>query len=156
MESGFTIFRQRSVAYIRRLFRKFRFVTVNREIMVFLLFLIVAVGFWLAQTFKDHTTINLEYELRIINQPKNLIFTSDLPSNISASVSGRGFSIMQYLVKRRHKVLNVDYDLAGDSEVPANMGKDLASLNQLRAKMMEKYDATTYGVVELVDAATDN
>ena len=110
MESGFTIFRQRSVAYIRSLFRKFRFMTVNREIMVFLLFLIVAVGFWLSQTFKDHTTVNLEYELRIINQPKNLIFTSDLPSNISASVSGRGFSIMQYLVKRRHKVLNVDYN----------------------------------------------
>ena len=110
MESGFTIFRKRCVAFVRRFFRRFKFVTVNREIMVFLLFFLVAVGFWLSQTFKDHTTVNLEYELRIVNQPKNLILTSDMPATVSTSVSGRGFSIMQYLVKKRHKVLNVDYN----------------------------------------------
>ena len=74
MESGFTILKKRSVAYIRSLFQRIRFVTVNREIMVFLLFLIVAVAFWLSQTFKDHTTI------------------------------------LQYVMNKQHKVLNVDYN----------------------------------------------
>ena len=110
MESGFTILRKRSVAYIRSLFQRFRFVTVNREIMVFLLFLIVAVVFWLSQTFKDHTTVNLEYDLRIVNVPKNLIFTSDMPKTVSVAVSGRGFTILQYVVNKQYKVLNVDYN----------------------------------------------
>ena len=110
MESGFTILRKRSVAYIRSLFQRFRFVTVNREIMVFLLFLIVAVAFWLSQTFKDHTTVNLEYELNIVNVPKNLIFTSEVPSTIAVAVSGRGFTILQYVMNKHHKVLNVDYN----------------------------------------------
>ena len=111
MESGFTILRKRSVAYIRSLFQRFRFVTVNREIMVFLLFLIVAVAFWLSQTFKDHTTVNLEYELKIVNVPKNLIFTSDVPSTIAVAVSGRGFTILQYVMNKQHKVLSVDYNV---------------------------------------------
>jgi hypothetical protein len=84
--------------------------TVNREIMVFLLFLIVAVAFWLSQTFKDHTTVNLEYELKIVNVPKNLIFTSEVPSTIAVAVSGRGFTILQYVMNKQHKVLNVDYN----------------------------------------------
>ena len=109
MESGFTILKKRSVAYIRSLFQRIRFVTVNREIMVFLLFLIVAVAFWLSQTFKDHTTVNLEYELKIVNVPKNLIFTSEVPSTIAVAVSGRGFTILQYVMNKQHKVLNVDY-----------------------------------------------
>lgn len=110
MESGFTILKKRSVAYIRSLFQRIRFVTVNREIMVFLLFLIVAVVFWLSQTFKDHTTVNLEYELKIVNVPKNLIFTSEVPSTIAVAVSGRGFTILQYVMNKQHKVLNVDYN----------------------------------------------
>lgn len=110
MESGFTILKKRSVAYIRSLFQRIRFVTVNREIMVFLLFLIVAVAFWLSQTFKDHTTVNLEYELKIVNVPKNLIFTSEVPSTIAVAVSGRGFTILQYVMNKQHKVLNVDYN----------------------------------------------
>lgn len=110
MESGFTILKKRSVAYIRSLFQRIRFVTVNREIMVFLLFLIVAVAFWLSQTFKDHTTVNLEYELIIVNVPKNLIFTSEVPSTIAVAVSGRGFTILQYVMNKQHKVLNVDYN----------------------------------------------
>jgi len=110
MESGFDILKKRSVAYIRSLFQRIRFMTVNREIMVFLLFLIVAVAFWLSQTFKDHTTVNLEYELKIVNVPKNLIFTSEVPSTIAVAVSGRGFTILQYVMNKQHKVLNVDYN----------------------------------------------
>jgi len=110
MESGFTILRKRSVAYIRSLFQRFRLVTVNKQIMVFLLFLLIAVAFWLSQTFKDHTTVNLEYELKIVNVPKNLIFTSDMPKTITTAVSGRGFTILQYVFNNQHKVLNVDYN----------------------------------------------
>ncbi len=110
MESGFDILKKRSVAYIRSLFQRIRFMTVNREIMVFLLFLIVAVAFWLSQTFKDYTTVNLEYELKIVNVPKNLIFTSEVPSTIAVAVSGRGFTILQYVMNKQHKVLNVDYN----------------------------------------------
>ena len=132
MESGFTILRKRSVAYIRSLFQRFRFVTVNREIMVFLLFLIVAVAFWLSQTFKDHTTVNLEYELKIVNVPKNLIFTSDVPSTIAVAVSGRGFTILQYVMNHQHKVLNVDYN-----DLP-KMGGTLSIDNYVWKKALTK------------------
>ena len=45
--------------------------------------------------------------------------------------------------------LLVDYDLAGDADVPAELGGLLSSLGQFRWKMIEKLDEQTRGVIEL-------
>ncbi len=110
MESGFTILLQRIGTWFKHIGYKFRFLKVNKEIFVFSVFLCIAIVFWFSQTFKDHTTVNIEYTLQINNVPKNIIFTSDVPNTINVSVSGRGFAILQYIINNPHKVINIEFN----------------------------------------------
>jgi len=47
------------------------------------------------------------------------------------------------------KSLTMDYDLAGDHEVPEELGGDLVAIRQFRWKMMEKVDEQHRGVLEI-------
>jgi len=82
---------------------------INREFLVFLVFLFVAVVFWFLQTFKENTTAYIHYELELTGVPKNVIITSEIPREITVTVAGRGFSIIDYLTKTEKRKLTVDY-----------------------------------------------
>ena len=94
------------VRYIGRSIRQF---TVNRNIFGFLIFLCIAIAFWFSQTFKERTAAEIDYELNIVNIPSNIIFTSEVPETITVSVTGRGFSILQYLMQQNRRQIKVDY-----------------------------------------------
>lgn len=110
MESGFAILIQRVGAWLRKLISRFRIFKVNKDILLFTVFLLVAIVFWFSQSFKDRTTVNVEYQLHLMNVPKNVIFTSEVPSTITVTISGKGFSILQYMMNNSNKVLNVEYN----------------------------------------------
>lgn len=91
------------------LIRKLRLVRVQRNILVFLVFLLIAITFWFMQAMQETTTAQLTYTLNITNVPKEIIFTSEVPKTISISVSGRGWNILQYWTKKNSRELNVDF-----------------------------------------------
>ena len=94
-----------------RLTEFFRSLRINREFLVFLIFLFVAVVFWFLQTFKENTTAYIHYELELKGIPKNVIITSEIPKEITVTVTGRGFSIIDYLTKTEKRKLSIDYTL---------------------------------------------
>jgi hypothetical protein len=47
------------------------------------------------------------------------------------------------------RTLMVDYDMDGDSDVPDYLGGTITSLSIVRWKMMEKFDDTHYGTIEI-------
>lgn len=109
MESGLRVLTDRLGIWLRRVAYKIRFFKTNKEILIFCVFLLASIAFWFSQTFKDHTTVNIEYALRIINVPKNVIFTSDVPQAVTVSISGQGFVVLQYMLSGADKVLDIDY-----------------------------------------------
>ncbi len=109
MGSGLRVLADRVSVWWRRVAYKIRFFKVNREILLFCVFLCASIAFWFSQTFKDHTTVSVEYALRIINVPKNVIFTSDVPKTVTVSLSGQGFVVLQYMLSGSDKVLDIDY-----------------------------------------------
>ncbi|MCQ2112301.1 MAG: hypothetical protein MJY95_03045 [Bacteroidaceae bacterium] len=113
MESGFSILRNRISHTLKRGWKRLRQIKADREILVFSIFLIVAVVFWFSQSIKDNTTLTLDFALELKNVPKSIIFTSDVPKSVSVSVTGKGFSILQYVSKHKDKVIEIDY-----SELP--------------------------------------
>lgn len=89
--------------------RRLRLVRVQRNILVFFVFLLIAIVFWFMQAMQETTTAQLTYQLHITNVPKEIIFTSDVPKTVSISVSGRGWTILQYWSKLDKRELNVNF-----------------------------------------------
>lgn len=91
------------------LYRRLRLIRLNRNLIVFLIFLIVSVGFWFLQTLKETTAVTVEYKFNIINVPEKVIFTSDYPKTLNVTISGRGYSLLDYMTKGGNKVINVNF-----------------------------------------------
>lgn len=96
--------------FIKLLFRRLRLIKVNRNSLVFLVFLFISMVFWCMQTLKDINTITNDYSLKIVGLPKDVIFTSDIPENIRVNISGRGFDFINYIIKSNKHVVVINYD----------------------------------------------
>ena len=91
------------------IYRSLRKMKINREFMVFIVFLLVSIVFWFVQTFKESTTARINYKIELTGIPSNIILTSDVPKKVEVAVSGRGFAIIDYLTKSDARTLQVDY-----------------------------------------------
>lgn len=91
------------------LIRRLRLVKVQRNILVFLVFLLISIVFWFMQALKENTTAQFTYQLNIINVPKEIIFTSEVPKSVVVTVNGRGWAILQYWSRNDRKELTVDF-----------------------------------------------
>ncbi|MCM1313342.1 MAG: hypothetical protein NC206_07885 [Bacteroides sp.] len=116
-ESGLEYLRVRITGYYKRIIGRLRLLKVNRELLVFFVFLCVAIIFWFLQTFKEEMNIGVNYKVSIYNVPKNVIFTSPVPETIKVNISGRGFAVLEYLSKLQDKTIHVDF-----SELSSNKG----------------------------------
>lgn len=93
----------------RKAIRRLRLIRINRNFIVFLVFLVISIGFWFLQALKESTTTTFEYKVHITNVPKGVVFTSDVPEVVSISVTGRGWSILQFLSQHEKKEIDVDF-----------------------------------------------
>ncbi len=86
------------------------FSRMNRELLIFLVFLLISVALWFIQTFKDSLSMSVDYSLNIVNKPETVVITSDIPEKISARLSGRGFELLRMWFSAQEKVVDVDYN----------------------------------------------
>lgn len=86
-----------------------RLVKISREFWIFLLFLAASIAFWCVQTIKEETTLSVDYSLVITNVPANEIITSELPDRVTVTMTGKGFSILEYIFKFKQPIVTVDY-----------------------------------------------
>lgn len=68
----------------------------GKDILLFLLFLLVSYGFWLTQELNDEEQRSFELELRIGHVPSDVKFISDVPSRIHISVRDKGIELLRY------------------------------------------------------------
>lgn len=82
---------------------------VNREFLIFGIFLVVSVVFWFIQSFKEQTTATVDFKLRLTGVPQDIVITSHLPDEVSINIGGRGFDIIDYMTQSTSRVLEIDY-----------------------------------------------
>lgn len=112
----------------------------TREFLVFLFFFFVSAVFWLMETlnedYEDEISIPVEY----LNVPENVVITSDVPSEIKAKVSDKGFTLLNYFLyspASKVKVNFLDYQEKGNSvritsnEIQKQLEKILESSSKL-------------------------
>lgn len=98
-----------TVRAIQKNLKKLTSARANHEFLVFCVFLCISICFWFLQVFKENANASMEYEFRLVNVPKNIIITSQIPHSVSANVSGRGFAILEYIADMQKRSLEVDF-----------------------------------------------
>lgn len=106
--------------------RNSRFFKLNRELLVFSIFLLVAIIFWFIQTFKNTTSVSLDYQLVINGQPKSVLFTTEVPNKVTAKIYGRGFSLLKLIFSSfSDRVVTVDYAALKDTSKALIIDSDI-------------------------------
>lgn len=86
----------------------------GKDILLFLLFLIVSYGFWLIQKLNEVDQRDFNIELRINKVPNDVRFISELPRNLRVSVRDKGIVLTRFAWGGTPK-LNLNYsDLTFD------------------------------------------
>ena len=120
--------------FFKVLFRRLRLIKIDRNLPVFLIFLGLSAIFWFLQTIQENTEVTLSYRLIIEDMPNDVVFTSDMPSEINVSYSSKGWNAFYYKFMRNDNpeiVINF-------KEVNQKSGKVIIDANTLRRAVMRK------------------
>jgi hypothetical protein len=120
--------------FFKVLFRRLRLIKIDRNLPVFLIFLGLSAIFWFLQTIQENTEVTLSYRLIIEDMPNDVVFTSDMPSEINVSYSSKGWNAFYYKFMRNdNPEIVVNF-----KEVNQKSGKVIIDANTLRRAVMRK------------------
>lgn len=97
--------------------RRLRMIRLSRNFLVFLVFLGISVVFWCIQTLQDKGEVDVEFSLSIVDVPSNVIFTSEVPENMSVKLNSKGWTALKYLItKRESHTLEINFNEVNTSK----------------------------------------
>lgn len=119
---------------VKVLMRRLRLNKLNRDFPVFLIFLAVSIAFWFMQTIKETTEVTLVYKLKIEDLPKDVVYTSELPPEISVIYTSKGWNAFYYKFMK-----NDDHELVINfKDISHKSGKMTIDANMLKRAVLKK------------------
>jgi hypothetical protein len=109
-----------SVSFIKNaIVRLFR-MKLDRRVMVFMFFVVVATIFWFLNVLGLEYTTSLSYPVRYTNFPENKVIVGELPSSLDLTVNAYGYTLVKYYVSRQ--LLPIVFDVGSFSltELPGS------------------------------------
>ena len=94
---------------IWRWVKNFLFSKTNRELFLFLFFLVLSGVFWLFLTLNESYEREFQIPVTITNVPKNVMLTSDETDTIRMTIRDKGFTLATYLYGNALPHIYVDY-----------------------------------------------
>ena len=82
--------------FLKVLFRRLRLIKIDRNFLVFLIFLAISIVFWFMQTIQETTEVTIAYKLKIDELPKDVVYTSNVPDEVQVSFSSKGWNAFYY------------------------------------------------------------
>ncbi len=120
--------------FIKVIHRRLRLIKINRNFLVFLMFLLISIIFWFMQSIKETTEINITYNLVIEGQPENVIFTGDMPSEVTVTYTGKGWNAFYFKFMR-----NESHDLVVNfKDINTKSGRIVIDTNMLKRAVMKR------------------
>lgn len=83
----------------------------NREVLVYVFFVVLALIFWLFQAVNEDYEQELNVPLQLVNVPRNVVITSETPEFVKIRVRDKGVNLVPY-VYGRSKLPAVTIDFA--------------------------------------------
>ncbi|WP_016775931.1 CdaR family protein [Anaerophaga thermohalophila] len=81
------------LGWIRDWFNRLR---QDKNVVVFLVFLVIATGFWFLNALRKEYTATLSYPVKFVNIPEDKMLPDDFKSRIEVKVRAVGFVILRY------------------------------------------------------------
>ena len=123
---------------ISRKIRNFLLSKNTREFLIFLFFVLVSFSFWVLQMLDDVYQTDITMQVRLKNLPKEVVMTSELPSEINVQVEDRGTVLLNYMLGRSF------YPLVFDFSDYESMGTSVTLSNgEVRKKIAAQLNTTT-------------
>ncbi len=95
--------------HIFKQIRSFLFGWMNREFLIFLLFLLLSGAFWLLMTLNETYEREIEVPVQIVEIPKNVVLASDTTTVVRVTVRDKGFSLLAYSYGNKIRPVNVKF-----------------------------------------------
>lgn len=119
--------------FTKVILRRLRLIKINRNFGVYLMFLAISIVFWFMQAIKEMSEVTLTYQLVIENLPRNLVYTSEMPSEVNVSYSSKGWNAFYYkFMKNKDQALVINF-----KDIAQNAGKLSIDANTLRRAAMK-------------------
>lgn len=80
----------------------------DRNVIVFLAFVVISTGFWFLNALRKDYTATLSYPVRFVNFPENTMLPDDMRNKISLKVRAGGFVILRYQLTNTFLPLTFD------------------------------------------------
>lgn len=103
--------------------RNFLLDLVSKRFLVFLFFLFLSAAFWLSMTLDEMYEKEIPVPIRLVNVPKNIIITTNMPDTVIVTVRDKGFAFMGYFTGEPFRPINLNFSTyanksAGRGSVP--------------------------------------
>ncbi len=80
----------------------------NRNVVMFLIFLVISTGFWFLNALRKDYTATLSYPVKLVNVPSNKMLPTDFDNEIRVKVRTGGFVILRYRLSKTFLPLTFD------------------------------------------------
>ncbi|MDP4270422.1 MAG: YbbR-like domain-containing protein [Bacteroidota bacterium] len=111
----------------------------KKELLTFLFFVILSTFFWFLQLMKENLETDFRVPLRIINIPRNIILTSDIPNSLQVRAKDKGATLFSYSFSRPVPTCEIDFRELQIKKGVATISSDYL-LNKLRKKFVVGID----------------
>lgn len=118
--------------------RNFLLSSKCREFLFFLFFVFISFCFWLLQILNDTYQTEFNIPLRLKNVPKEVVLTSDIPSEIKVKVEDRGTILLNYMLGRTFFPATFDF-----SDYQNKGTRVVIPSSELSKKISTQLNATT-------------
>lgn len=106
----------------------------KKELLTFFVFLFISAFFWFLQWMKERLETQMFVPVEIVNVPRNVLLTTELPKSLSVNVKDKGATILSYYFSRPMPVFRIDYD-----ELSIRRGTAVVSSDRIVAQLKKKF-----------------
>lgn len=112
--------------------------TSRKEVLTFLLFVLVSGFFWIVLTAREETASEFQVELIIEGQPQGMVFTTHIPTNLKVTITDTNARLLNYGVNDRLRSISVDFERYADA-----IGNFRISAAELQSLLRERLFSST-------------
>lgn len=96
---------------------------MNKQFLIFLLFVLISSMFWFLQSLDDERDMNVSLQVEYVNVPQGMILVNNPPSTISVKLRDKSLNLLNYMLGREESI-KVDLSLYPQDKEKVILSRD--------------------------------